>query len=200
MKSQKNELQANARARLYPSLSNPNYLLLRSRRIILENWIEQLPERGLTVLDIALDLQETELVDGVGSGEAVPFAASSFDLVIATQVFEYFRDPARAAEQIDQALKPGGVLLTSVAAMAPRFSEEEHWHFTPKGIRATLACFAQVEVVPESRTPGGFVRTVNLGLNMFLRNRWPRRIYALDLVSGAEHSRTGAGTPESDDE
>jgi hypothetical protein len=38
-----------------------------------------------------------------------------------------------------------------------------------------------VEVVPESRTPGGFVRTVNLGLNTFLRNRWLQRIYALTI-------------------
>jgi hypothetical protein len=68
----------------------------------------------------------------------------------------------------------------SVAAMAPRFSEEEHWHFTPKGIRATLACFAQVEIIPV-RSPGGLVRTVNLGLNMFLRNRWLQRIHALTL-------------------
>lgn len=219
MKSQKNELLAIARGRLYPSLTNPNYLVLRSRRIIFEKWIKQLPEQGLTVLDIggryqpyrpllgarirryvALDVQQTEMVDVVGSADVLPFEASSFDLVIATQVFEYFRDPIRAAEQIHQALKPGGVLLMSVAAMAPRFVDEEHWRFTPMGIRATLACFAQVEIAPETRTPGGFVRTVNLGLHMFLRRRTLAENLRSDPVSAAEHSGSGRGTAQSDDQ
>jgi hypothetical protein len=219
MKSQKNELQAIARARLYPSLSNPNYLLLRSRRITRENWIEQLPERGLTVLDvggsyqpyrsllgerirpyIALDLQKTELVDGVGSGEAGPFAASSFDLVIATQVFEYFRDPARAAE----ADRPG--------AETWRRSADERLPHGPQvfGGRALALHSQGYTGYPGLLCPsGGCSREPYSWRVCSHRPSGAEHVSSEplaaanlrpDLVSGAEHSRIGAGTPESDDE
>jgi SAM-dependent methyltransferase len=130
--------------RLYPSLTNPNYLVLRARRKIFRNWLQSLNRQNLTILDVggryqpyrplfeeriglyaALDVLKTELVDVVGSGELLPFAAETFDLVIATQVFEYFPEPCRAAEQMHSVLKPGGMLLMSVAAVAPRFVDEE---------------------------------------------------------------------------
>src|SRR5215467_3009633 len=105
------ELVKVANARLYPSLCNPNYLVLRSRRIIFAPHMQKLPS-GLTVLDIggryqpyrpllegkfkkyfALDVARTEFVSAVGSGEDIPFKSESFDVVIATGVFEYFRQP-----------------------------------------------------------------------------------------------------------
>lgn len=118
---------------------------------------------------LALDILQTNLVDVVGSGEALPFANNSFDLVIATQVFEYFSSPRLAADQIYTVLKPGGMLLMSVAAFAPRFSDDDRWRFTPAGIRTVLGSFGKVEIIPEVSSLGGFIRSVNVGLNIFVR-------------------------------
>ena len=80
---------------------------------------------------VAVDVEATELVTVVADGQALPFAPETFDLVMATQVFEYFPNPHLAAKQIHSVLRPGGVLFASVAAFAPRFVEPERWRFTP---------------------------------------------------------------------
>jgi SAM-dependent methyltransferase len=186
--------------RLYPSLTNPNYLVLRARRKIFRNWLQNLNRQNLTILDVggryqpyrplfeeriglyvALDVLKTELVDVVGSGELLPFAAETFDLVIATQVFEYFPEPCRAAEQMHSVLKPGGMLLMSVAAVAPRFVDEEHWRFTPRGILSTLSSFRKIEVIPETYSGGGLIRTVNVFMNSFAHFGLLRRLTELSL-------------------
>src|ERR1700730_6903273 len=79
--------------RLYPSLTNPNYLVLRARRMIFRNWLQGFDRQNLTILDVggryqpyrplfekrivlyvALDVLKTELVDVVATGELLPFA------------------------------------------------------------------------------------------------------------------------------
>src|SRR5258707_8113227 len=94
--------------RLYPRLTAPNFLVLRSRRIIFQNWISTISGNTLMILDvggryqpyrtlfgnrvgryIACDLARTELVDVIASGESLPFAFNTFDVIIATQVFDY---------------------------------------------------------------------------------------------------------------
>src|SRR5579863_3738343 len=91
-----------ANGRLYPSITNPNYLVLRRRRMILGQWMEGIPTQRLVVLDIggryqpyrpliqprvqryvALDIVSTPLVDVVGTGDQLPFKDETFDLVIA---------------------------------------------------------------------------------------------------------------------
>ncbi len=127
------ELLKVAHGRLYPSLFNPNYLVLQSRRRIFTRAIAGLGE-NLSVLDIGaryqpyrplfagkvakyitFDIQRTKLVDVVASGEQIPFKDETFDVAIATQVFEYFRRPHIAAGEVRRTLKSGGVLLMSVA-------------------------------------------------------------------------------------
>ena len=77
------------RRRLYPRITNPNFLVLRSRRIIFQSWINSIKGNNLRILDIggryqpyrslfgnrvgkyvACDILKTELVDVIGSGEA----------------------------------------------------------------------------------------------------------------------------------
>lgn len=113
---------------------------------------------------VGLDILATEMVDVVASGESLPFAANTFDVVIATQVFEYFSEPRLAGRQMHTVLKPGGHLLASVASFAPRFVDEEHWRFTPAGIRSTLSGFNRIELRAETFSPGGMVRAINLSL------------------------------------
>ncbi len=187
-----------ANRRLYPSLADPSYLVLRSRRLIFSSWANRLLGENLAVLDIggryqpyrpllgarvaryiAVDLIKTRLVNVVADGEALPFIPESFDLVIASQVMDYFREPSRAARQIHAVLKPGGIFIASVPACAPRFADEERWRFTRTGLRTLLSPFAQVEIIPELYSVGSVFRTVNLALDTFVRHRFTRSIYRL---------------------
>ena len=199
-RSQRDDLLKTAADRLHPSLTNPNFLVLSSRRKIFQRWIADFEDKKLRILDIggryqpyrplfagragqyvACDILQTEAVDVVGSGEALPFAANSFDVVIATQVFDYFQRPHLAAAEIHAALKLGGALLMSVPSLAPRFADNECWRFTPAGIRATLSGlsesgfdksrFSKIEIAPETSSLGGLIRTANLGLHTFARYR-----------------------------
>ncbi len=198
--SQRDDLLKTAADRLHPSLTNPSFLVLNARRKIFQRWIGQFDERKLSILDIggryqpyrplfagrigkyvACDILQTEVVDVVSSGEALPFAVDAFDVVIATQVFEYFRQPHRAAAEIHTALKPGGALLMSVASVAPRFVDEECWRFTPAGIRATLSLFSRVEIIPETSSLGGLLRTANVGLHTFAHNRLLRKLHEVTV-------------------
>ena len=194
------ELQKLAQDRLRPSITNPNYLVLRRRAQLISNWMGQIPGKDLRVLDIggryqpyrpllqdrvqqyvAIDVVATLLVNVVGKGESLPFRANTFDLVIATGVFEYFPRPHLAAEQVHDVLKPGGVLLMSVGAVSPRFVEDEHWRFMRSGLRSILAPFSQVEIVPEVFSLGGFCRLINSGLNIFARYEIVRRLLQLTV-------------------
>ena len=49
---------------------------------------------------------------------AMPFAASTFDLVIASDVIEHVEDDALALQEIVRVLRPGGMLLLTVPAFA----------------------------------------------------------------------------------
>jgi SAM-dependent methyltransferase len=188
-----------AHRRLFPSLTDPAYLTLRSRRRIFEGWARESKGQHLRALDIggryqpyrvlfnsidqyvALDLIATDAVSVVADAEKLPFSDASFDMAIATQVFEYFRDPCQTARQIHAALKPGGMLIASFAACTPRFVEEEHWRFTPSGLRLILAPFERVEIVPELHSLAGLLRTVILGLDSFVRYRSFRYVYRFTL-------------------
>jgi SAM-dependent methyltransferase len=186
--------------RLYPPITDPNFLVLRSRRQIFKAWSSELNGSQLTALDvgcryqpyrplfegrvncyIGVDLFKTDLVTVVGDGEALPFAPESFDLVIATQVLESFRNPHKAALQINTVLKPGGVFLASVAAFAPRLVGDERWRFLPSGVRTLLEPFSTVEIVPELDSLCSMVRTVNLALDMFVRFKIARKVYRLSV-------------------
>jgi len=117
----------------------------------------------------------------VASGESLPFAENTFDVVISTQVFEYFGQPVEASAQVHRVLKPGGVLLMSVAAFAPRFVDEECWRFTPGGIRATLSQFSELDIVPETSSVGGLLRASNLWLHWLVRFSWARKPHGVTI-------------------
>jgi len=83
--------------RLYPAIWDPHWLVLRRRRLILQDWIANLPGEKLFVLDvggriqpyrpllegrlagyIATDLRRTPLVHVVSRGEQLPFRPEQF--------------------------------------------------------------------------------------------------------------------------
>jgi SAM-dependent methyltransferase len=186
-----------AHRRLYPPITDPSYLVLRSRRLQFTSWAGELRGKRLTVLDIggryqpyrpllkdkdieryiAVDLVQTEFVNLIADAQALPLADETFDVAIATQVFEYFQDPCEGAREIYRILKPGGVMLSSFAACTPRFVDEEKWRFMAGGLRQLMAPFEKVEIVPELHSLSGLIRTLNLGLDTFVRYDSARRIY-----------------------
>jgi SAM-dependent methyltransferase len=189
------ELQKIANARLHPSITNPNYLVLRRRAKILGRWMDRIPGQQLVVLDvggrlqpyrsliqnrvhryIALDVISTPVVDVIGSGEQIPFKADTFDLVVVTATLEYLREPRLAAAEIHRILKPGGYLLLSVAAMSPRVSDEEHWRFLPAGLKFVLSPFARIEIVAEVTSVGGLLRLNACGFSIFSKYGFLREI------------------------
>ena len=186
--------------RLYPSITNPNWLILRRRREIFKHWLRDLRIRPLRALDvggrlqpyrklladdvgyIAVDIRTTPLVDVVGRGEQLPFASGSFDLVLCTQVLQYVPDPSLVLSEINRVLKPEGALILSVPAAHVRDSEEECWRFLPAGLRKLLSCFTSIQVVPEGSTIIGFFRTVNVCLGIFARYTAVRLIVRYTIV------------------
>lgn len=214
------ELFRIAQARLYPSITSHSFLVLRRRRLIFTEWIKRLPAENLRVLDVggryqpyrpllgervqryfAVDVLQTPLVDAVSKGQQLPFREATFDLVMATGVFEYFPEPRVAAEQIRRVLKPGGYLMMSVAAICPRAVDEEHWHYLPAGLRFALSSFSNVEIVPEVTSLGGFFRLAAWSFNIFAKYGFVRSIVDHTLIPAlnlAGLAFEGAGLTDND--
>jgi len=182
--------------RLYPKLTNPNWLVLRSRREIFERWIEGISGQEFCILDIGgriqpyrplfkdrvetyvgLDLAITPLVDVVARGESLPFLQNQFDLVICTQVLQYVPEPARVVTEMFRVLKPGGHLLLSVPSAYPIDSGEECWRFLPGALHYLLAPFAAVQIEPELDSISSFFRTINVCLDIFTKYQLLRSIF-----------------------
>jgi len=172
------ELVRAGRERLYPGISNPNWIVLRSRRRIFRRWFHALQLQDAKVLDIggriqpyrelipfshkywSLDVRQTALVNVLGNAESLPFADDSLDVVICTQMIEYVTDPAALAQEIHRVLRPGGSLLLSAPSIFPRDSEHDRWRFFPVTLRQLFRQFSEIEVLPECGSIAGFLRTL----------------------------------------
>jgi SAM-dependent methyltransferase len=182
------ELTRAGQERLYPALTNPNWLVLRRRRQLLQDWLKTIEDRELLVLDvggriqpyrpllegrtkryIAVDLRQTMLVDIVCGAEAIPLASGLFDLVICSQVLEYIEKPQSLITEIHRVLKPGGYLWLSAPSVFPRDSDEDLWRFLPGSLRLLLWQFRDVRITAECSSIEGFFRTVSVCLVMFAK-------------------------------
>src|ERR1700690_3000721 len=116
------QVQKAGRERLYPSITNPNWLVLRKRRELFSRWLRGSLPKGASVLDIggriqpyrtlvpetnywAIDLRLTPLVSVIASAELIPFPSQAFDLVLCTQMLEYAPDPGQVLSEIHRVLK-----------------------------------------------------------------------------------------------
>lgn len=187
--------------RLHPSLTNPNWLVLRRRREIFREWIAGIERKGLRVLDLggriqpyrpllsgrierylAVDLRQSPLVDIVARGEEIPIGSDQVDLVICAQVLEYIQDPAALLAEIHRVLKPGGMLLLSAPAVYPCDSEHDLWRFLPGSLRWLLRGFHDVEIVAEGSSIAGLFRSANVCLVMFAKPALVRELLHFALV------------------
>jgi len=193
------EFQNASRKRLYPSIINPNWLVLRKRRELFRHWLEGSLSKGGTVLDIggriqpyrtllpetrylAIDLRVTPLVNVVANAERIPFPSQGFDLVLCTQMLEYAPDPGLVLSEIHRVLKPGGRVLLSVPSVFPQDADEDRWRFLPPGIRQLLSAFSEVEIVPEGGSIAGFFRTINVCLHMFAKYSAIRTVLSYTVI------------------
>jgi SAM-dependent methyltransferase len=195
------EVTRQGRERLFPSLTNPNWLVLRERRKIFGHWLAQLSSNELDVLDvggriepyraliadrlrryIAVDLRLTPLVDVIAQAEQLPLGDARFDLVICTQVLQYVAQPSLVLGEIHRVLRPGGALLLSVPSACPMDAREECWRFLPSGLRHLLAGFTRVDVVAEGSSVAGLFRTVNTCLDICVRYPAARSLYRRSLA------------------
>ena len=191
-----NEATREGRERLFPPLTNPNWLVLRERRKIFHRWLAQLSSNPLDVLDVggriqpyrplisqpvrryvAVDLRSTPLVTVVACGQQLPLRDAQFDLVICTQMLEYIAQPSLVINEIHRVLKPGGALLLSVPSACATDAEEECWRFLPQALRHLLAAFTRVELAAEGGSVAGFFRTVNTCFDIFARYPSARSVY-----------------------
>jgi 2-polyprenyl-3-methyl-5-hydroxy-6-metoxy-1,4-benzoquinol methylase len=81
--------------------------------------LNSLQKRGYTVTGIDLDPTAIDachtsfptLAAQVGSGDAIPFPAASFDVVLSFDVFEHIRDSDLHLREVVRVLRPGGSYL-----------------------------------------------------------------------------------------
>jgi SAM-dependent methyltransferase len=93
------------------------------------------------VLHVSVDNPAATLVGDLVSGEGVPQAA--FDCVICTQTLNVIYDVRAAVRTLAGALKPGGVLLLTVAGLCPAARPDrdlwgDYWRFTSLATRRLL--------------------------------------------------------------
>jgi SAM-dependent methyltransferase len=183
-----------SRALLNPGLREPNFLVLRERRMLFSQFVQSLPKRGLAVLDIGGRLQPFRpliedrlglyvavdpvlegLLDVVAVGESLPFPDKRFDLAICTQVLLYVADPRGVLAEIHRVLKEGGYLFLSTPSIFPRYFDTR-WCFMPDGLSTLLAPFSQYTITPEDGSIGGLLRSFNLFLDTFIRSERLKRL------------------------
>jgi SAM-dependent methyltransferase len=134
---------------------------------------------GLDIDAAALEKAATLGIEPVQANveEPLPFEDTSFDAVVAGELFEHLRFPDALVAEIRRVLRPGGVLVGSVPNafrvqsrlrfVRGRPPEDDPTHlrmFSPEAIRALLGDFEQVEL----RYVGG--RYARLSARLFARD------------------------------
>lgn len=123
------------------------------------------------------------------------FAAASFDVVTAFEVFEHLRDPVHEAEVVAHVLRPGGLLYCTT----PNFNSlsrrvlgpwwnvvdypEHLWYFTPRTLRD---CLGRLGFVPER------LDTTGVSIHRLRRSLHP-------MAAGARSAYTTAAATTDDE-
>lgn len=94
-------------------------------------------------------------LDVIGRLEALPFADSSFDVVVCTQVLEHVAEPRAVLVELGRILRPGGrLLLTAPLSFGEHQQPFDFYRYTSFGLRHLLETSGFEVVSLEAR--GGF--------------------------------------------
>ena len=124
--------------------------------------------------------------DVVADVPGLPFEEASFDAVLCTEVLEHVPEPKEALANIQQILKPGGILyLTAPMSWCLHYQPDDYFRFTKFGLEYLLEKQG-FEVLKVERV-GGFSslcaqRKIDIFYFLLLRLRIPERM-ALGLLA-----------------
>jgi SAM-dependent methyltransferase len=133
----------------------PRVLQVGSRTLVSErnvrNWRTLVARRfGAKAQFVGLDLAEGSNVDCVADICGDPrtlrgrLGDEPFDLVLCCHVLEHTRHPARAARNIERALRPGGQVYVAAAwSQAFHATPDDYWRFSVRGL---MLLFGQIEI------------------------------------------------------
>jgi SAM-dependent methyltransferase len=207
------DLRAVRRARRTPSVTQPDYLHVKTLvdglrealdgldipvHDVLDVWCGSRPYDDLlpaSVRCVGLDVPGNPYgVADVVSPDLLPFPDRSFDLVLCVQAFQYMSDPQHAVRELARVLRPGGAAVVSLvfgyeydrgSAFEGRYTEHQ--------LRSLFHDWSDVLVTENGgRTVAWGVLTGSLLFG--LEQRAPRRIRALahPLFAGAYTVVNGA--------
>lgn len=88
-------------------------------------------------------------IDGSIDAHNINFPDSHFNSVVAVEVFEHLKDPAKAASEIYRVLKCNGTAIVSVPFMFRIHGDPYDYHrFTKQGLEVLFSRFRSVEIIP----------------------------------------------------
>lgn len=86
---------------------------------------------------VGVDVYDSEGVDIVIDNKKIPLEDNSFDVVLATQVFEH-TDSLSYMSELYRVLKPGGVLIFTVPFLYHVHEDYDYRRFTTQGVEALM--------------------------------------------------------------
>ncbi len=108
--------------------------------------------------------------DIVWNGETLPFAESSFDVVLATEVLEHIVNPDRALREVNRVLKDNGLLFFTVPYVWPLHEVPfDYFRYTPFALEKILTQSGYSDIV--LRPTGGWNAALAQMLGLWARRK-----------------------------
>jgi len=153
--------------RLDPGIGDRDYLHLAPLSAIIRETVRsRLTGNRLRVLDlgcgwkpyasvfagrcrdyIGIDVMRTSAAEVLGVGEQLPFADSTFDAVLCTQVLEHDPEPQRTVDEAHRVLVKGGFLILSTHGVWFKHGDADYWRWTDAGLRKVMHSFDAVDIL-----------------------------------------------------
>lgn len=104
---------------------------------------------------VALDAAVFGPTDVVGDAHRLPFADGEFDLVVAMNAFEHYREPSMVVGELRRVLRPGGLVFLHTAFLQPLHEGPDHYfNCTRFGLEQWFTGFETVDLsVPDNLHP-----------------------------------------------
>lgn len=96
---------------------------------------------------VGIDVLRPSAAEVLGVGEHLPFAGSTFDAVLCTQVLEHDPEPQRTVDEAHRVLAPGGLLILSTHGVWFKHGDADYWRWTDAGLRLVMHAFEEVEIL-----------------------------------------------------